>query len=103
MLLAIPATSCENERSFRSAGLLLHSERTNLTVTHFQQEHRVQQFFAVNNEDLSAFELRKLRVQKARQILDQLKVTTSATTTDATTTTSTTSTTTTSTLTLEKQ
>jgi len=101
MLLAIPATSCENERSFRSAGLLLHSERTNLTVPHFQQEHRIQQFFTDKTEGLSAFQHRKARTQKANDILDKLHASTlkpTSTATTGTTTTTTTSTASTTTL-----
>jgi len=86
MLLAIPATSCENERSFRSAGLLFHAERTSLSVLHFQQEHRVQQFFAHNNDKLQAADYRKLRVQKAFDILDKLQASLETTETLTTTT-----------------
>lgn len=75
-LLAIPATSCENERSFRSAGLLLRSERTSLSVLHFQQEHRIQQYFSQNQEGLSEFEHRQKRLEKAQQILATLKANT---------------------------
>ncbi len=46
MLLAIPATSSESERAFRSAGLILDPLRTRLSPQHLNQEFRLRSYLS---------------------------------------------------------
>ena len=41
MLLQIPASSAENERSFSSASFVLDQRRTRLDLDNFRREHRI--------------------------------------------------------------
>ena len=43
-MLAVPATSADNERSFSSAGFTLSIRRNRLEVEHFRMEHRIRRF-----------------------------------------------------------
>lgn len=73
MLMAIPATSCESERCFRSAGLVMRPERTNLTQENFRRECRLRNWFGVRAEADSAPEARKKKLDKAKKLLEKFR------------------------------
>ena len=47
MLLQIPASSAENERSFSSASFILDQRRTRLDIDNFRREHRIRRALCV--------------------------------------------------------
>jgi hypothetical protein len=47
MLLQIPASSAENERSFSSASFILDQRRTRLDIDNFRREHRIRRAVCV--------------------------------------------------------
>lgn len=75
MLLAIPATSADDERVFSSAGFILNQRRTRLDIENFRKEHRLRTFLMADgpgsklvraNELLKRFamEIRSIRAQE---------------------------------------
>ena len=69
MMLAIPASSAENERAHHGMALTQKPERNQLSISTLQREYRVQQYFATGLEGLSTAENRALTTQKARNLL----------------------------------
>ena len=48
MLLQIPASSAENERSFSSASFVLDERRTRLDLDNFRREHRIRRYLCAH-------------------------------------------------------
>ena len=68
MLLAIPASSAEDERAFSSAGVTLSPRRTRLDIDNFRREHRVRQYLA-SNASLNSQTGRRQRLERANLLL----------------------------------
>ena len=68
MLLAIPATSADDERVFSSAGVTLSERRTRLDIDNFCREHRIRQFLTAGTS-LNAQEGRRARSERADTLL----------------------------------
>ncbi len=69
MLLAIPATSADNERAFSSAGFTLDIHRSRLDLEIFRREHRIRRFFVAGSDAHSA-EGRALKLERLNDFLD---------------------------------
>jgi len=69
MLLAIPATSADNERSFSSAGFTLGPRRTRLDLEIFRSEHRIRRFFVAGTSQHSK-ESRQEKLARLNDFLD---------------------------------
>ena len=50
MLLAIPASTSEDERTFSSAGFTLDKLRTRMDLDNFRREHRARQFLVAGTD-----------------------------------------------------
>jgi len=71
MMLAIPASSAENERTHHGVALTLRPERNRISIRRLQHEFRIQQYFATGNENNKVGENGKIIVEKARALLQQ--------------------------------
>jgi hypothetical protein len=69
MLLAVPATSADNERAFSSAGFTLDIRRSRLDIEVFRREHRVRRFF-VGGTDAHSAQGRQLKLSRLSDFLD---------------------------------
>lgn len=68
MLLAIPASTAEDERVFSGAGVTLNERRTRLDIDNFRREHRVRQFLT-SGTSLNTREGRHLRIERGNTLL----------------------------------
>ena len=68
MLLAIPASSADNERSFSSASYTLDARRYRTDVEHFRMEHRIRRFLTAGATGDSQ-EARERRVERVERLL----------------------------------
>ena len=71
MLLVIPASTAEDERSFSSAGFTLDKLRTRMDLDNFRREHRIRQFL-VAGTDPHHQDGRQLRVERALTLIARL-------------------------------
>jgi hypothetical protein len=69
MLLAIPASIAEDERTFSSVGVTLSQRRTRLELDNLRREHRVRQLLS-SAASLNAQAGRLLRIQRANTLLE---------------------------------
>jgi hypothetical protein len=69
MLLAVPASSAENERSFSSASFTLDNHRYRTAVSTFRQEHRVRRFL-VSGNNVDTQEGRRGRLNQMNRLLE---------------------------------
>ena len=67
MLLAIPATSADDERAFSSASFTLDYRRTRLDIASFQVEHRIRRYLISSTDHHSA----KVRRQRVERLLER--------------------------------
>ena len=70
MLLAIPATSADNERAFSSASFTLDYRRTRLDIASFRAEHRIRRYL-ISGTDHHSVEGRELRRQRVERLLER--------------------------------
>jgi hypothetical protein len=68
MLLAIPASTAEDERTFSSAGVTLSQRRTRLELDNFRREHRIRHFLS-SSTSLNTQAGRQLRIDRANTLL----------------------------------
>jgi len=71
MMLAIPASSSENERAHRGIGLTLGTDRWRMSIEHLQYQYRVRHFFAHGEETQSQAEYREVTRAKVKKILQE--------------------------------
>jgi len=71
MMLAIPASSSENERAHRGIGLSLGTDRWRTSIDHLQYQYRVRQFFAHGEETKTQNEHREATRVKVKKILQE--------------------------------
>jgi hypothetical protein len=70
MMLAVPASSADNERSFSSASYTLGIRRTRLELETFRAEHRIRRFL-VGCADLHSQAGRQRRLDRMNRLLEQ--------------------------------
>ena len=68
MLLAIPASSAEPERSFSSASFTLDQRRYRVNLAHFRSEHRIRRFLTAGGSSETE-EGRNQRLVRVRALL----------------------------------
>jgi len=70
LLLAIPATSAEDERSFSCAGDILGPNRTRLDIENFRRELRIRRYIIADG-DMHSQSGRDLRVRNVLRLLER--------------------------------
>lgn len=71
MLLSIPASSADNERSFSSASNTMGLRRTRLELESFRFEHRVRRFMTAGGADAQSQQGRVRRVERSRRLFER--------------------------------
>ena len=69
MLLQIPASSAENERSFSSASFILDERRTRLDLDNFRREHRIRRAICAGTTPEQRLQLSNELMQRFSQLL----------------------------------
>jgi len=70
MLLAIPATSADNERAFSSAAYTLGERRTRIELEAFRSEHRIRRFIVADADGTSQAGRQK-RLDRVAGLMDR--------------------------------
>ena len=70
MLLAIPASTAEDERSFSSAGFTLDRKRGRLDMDNFRREHRIRQYLT-SGVNIHHQIGRRERISRAQSLLEE--------------------------------
>ena len=73
MLLQIPASSAENERSFSSASFVLDQRRTRLDLDNFRREHRIRRRLCAGTTPQEKLELSNDLIERYARALAEEK------------------------------
>ena len=73
MLLQIPDSSAENERSFSSASFILDQRRTRLDIDNFRLEHRIRRALVAGRSQEEKLQCSNELIQRFAEAIAQLK------------------------------
>jgi hypothetical protein len=74
MLLQIPLSSAENERSFSSASFVLDQRRTRLDIDNFRREHRIRRALCSGTTPQEKLERSNELIERFSQSLDEARM-----------------------------
>ena len=73
MLLQIPDSSAENERSFSSASFILDQRRTRLDIDNFRREHRIRRALVAGRSQEEKLQCSNELIQRFAEAIAELK------------------------------